>query len=137
MPIKKEDNWRFIRNPDKGKYCFLISVNQWSIELQEHEFISLFKLLDELIHQLVILENQFMDEELINLEFERLPWYAELEGTKSNWSLRIIYESNEQTRSFEMYWPASIANNLFFVPSSSAYQGNLSNSKFINSSSIN
>ena len=114
MLIKEEDNWRLVRNPDKGKYCFLISVNEWSIELQEHEFDSLFKLLDTLIDQFMILENQLMDEELINLEFERLPWYAELEGTKNNWSLRIIFESNEQTRSFEMYWPYSISKNLFF-----------------------
>ena len=114
MPIKEGDNWRLIRNPDKGIYCFLITVNQWSIELQEHEFISLYKLLDKLIDQFQLLENQLMDEELINLEFEILPWYVELEGTKNKWSLRIIFESNEQTRSFEMYWPASIANNLFF-----------------------
>ena len=113
MPIKEEDSWRLIRNPNKGKYCFLISVNQWSIELQEHEFNSLFKLLDELIDQFLILENQFMDEELINLEFERLPWYAELEGTKNKWNLRIIFESNEKTRSFEMFWPSSVAENLF------------------------
>ena len=113
MPIKEEDIWRLIRNPDKGKYCFLIGVNHWSIELQEHEFISLFKLLDSLINQFMILENQLMDEELINLEFERLPWYAELEGTKNKWSLRIIFESDEQTRSFEMFWPSSISKNLF------------------------
>ena len=114
MHTKEENNWRLIRNTDKGKYCFLISVKKWSIELQEHEFVSLFKLLDELINQLLLLENQLMDEELINLEFERLPWYAELEGTKNKWSLRIIFESDEQTRSFEMYWPSSIAKNLFF-----------------------
>ena len=114
MLLKEEDNWRLIRNPDKGKYCFLISVNQWSIELQEHEFVSLFKLLDALIDQFLKLENQLMEEELINLEFERLPWYVELEGTKNNWSLRIIFESDEQTRSFEMYWPPSISKKLFF-----------------------
>ena len=114
MPIKDQDNWRFIRNPERGKYCFLISVNKWSIELQNHEFVSLFKLLDTLIDQVLILEDQLMEEELINLEFDRLPWYAELDGTKNNWSLRIIFESNEQTRSFEMYWPSSIAKNLFF-----------------------
>ena len=113
MPIKEEDNWRLVRNPDKGKYCFLISVNEWSIELQEHEFVSLFKLLDSLINQFLLLENQLMDEELINLEFERLPWYAELEGTKNKWSLRIIFESNEKTRYFEMYWPSSVSKNLF------------------------
>ena len=114
MPNKEEDSWRLIRNPDKGIYCFLISVNQWSIELQEHEFVSLFKLLDVLIDQFMTLENQLMEEELINLEFERLPWYVELEGTKNNWSLRIIFESNELTRSFEMYWPSTISKNLFF-----------------------
>ena len=113
MPIKKQDNWRLIRNPEKGKYCFLIGVNKWSIELQEHEFSSLFKLLNTLINELLVIENQLMDEELINLELERNPWYAELDGTKNKWSLRMIYESNEQTRSFEMYWPSSIAKNLF------------------------
>ena len=114
MSFKEEDNWRLIRNPDKGKYSFLIGVNKWSIELQDHEFASLFKLLDTLLDQYLTLENQFMDEELISLEIERLAWYAELEGTKNNWSLRIIFESNEQTRSFEMYWPSSIAKNLLF-----------------------
>ena len=113
MNSQEEDNWRLLRNPQKGKYCFLISVNHWSIELQEHEFFSLFKILNKLINQFFALENQLMEEELINLEFERIPWYVELEGSKSNWSLRIIFESNEQTRSFEMYWPPSIAKNLF------------------------
>jgi len=111
--IKGEDTWRLIRNPDRGKYCYLISINKWSIELQYHEFASLFKLLDELVDQFLKLEDQLMDEELINLEFERLPWYVELDGTKNKWSLRIIFESNEETRSFEMYWPSSISKNLF------------------------
>jgi len=114
VSITETDNWRLIRKPEKGKYCFLISVNNWSIELQNHEFVSLFKLLETLVDQVLLLENQLMDEELINLELERLPWYAELDGTKNNWSLRIIFESNEQTRSFEMYWPSSISKNLFF-----------------------
>ena len=114
MLSKEEDHWRLIRNPDKGRFCFLIGVNQWSIELQDHEFRSLFKLLNTLINQFLELENELMDEEFINLEFERMPWYAELEGKKNNWSLRIIFESDEDTRSFEMYWPESIAKNLFF-----------------------
>ena len=114
MEYKEKDNWRLIRNPEKGKYCFLIGVNQWSIELQNHEFLSLFKCLNTLINQFMELEIHLMDEELINLEFERLPWYAELEGTKNEWSLRIIFESIEQTRSFEMYWPSSISKDLFF-----------------------
>ncbi len=114
MQRTEEDSWRLIRNPEKGKYSFLIGANGWSVELQNHEFHALYNLLNTLIKQFFLLENQLMDEELINLELERMPWYAELEGTKNNWSLRIIFESNEQTRSFEMYWPSSISKKLFF-----------------------
>jgi len=110
----EEDNWRLIRNPDKGKYCFLIGVNNWSIELQYHEFDSLYKLLNKLIKELLSIENQLLEEELINLELEKLNWYAELEGSKNNFSLRMIFNSNEQTRSFEMYWPSTISKELFF-----------------------
>ena len=113
MISSKDGNWRLIRNPNKGKYCFLIGVNNWSIELQEHEFDSLYNLLKKLINEFDIIQNQLMEEELINLELEKPPWYGDLEGTKSKWSLRIIFESIEHTRSFEMYWPSSIAKQLF------------------------
>ena len=36
-----------------------------------------------------------------------------IRGKKYEWSLRLIFESSEQTRSFEMYWPIPIAENLF------------------------
>jgi len=111
---KEESNWRLIKNSERGKYCFLIGVNKWAVELQEHEFDSLYKVLDKLINEFNSLQKQLMDEELISLEMESLPWYGELEGSKDNWSLRMIFESNEETRSFEMYWPSPIAKKLFF-----------------------
>jgi hypothetical protein len=55
-----------------------------------------------------------MDEECISLELEQLPWYIELEGKKNEWNLRFVFESQDQTRSFEMYWPIPIAQNLFY-----------------------
>jgi len=60
------------------------------------------------------IKNELMDEEFITLELEQLPWYIELEGKKNEWSLRVVFESQEQTRSFEMYWPIPIAQNLFY-----------------------
>ena len=113
MNSQEENNWRLLRNPNKGKYNFLIGVFNWSIELQEHEFNSLYNLLNKLITEMFLIQNQLMEEELINLEIENLPWYVELEGSKNNWSLRIIFESFENTRSFEMYWPPQIAEQLF------------------------
>ena len=112
--LKEEKNWRLIKDIRKGKFCFLIGVNNWAVELQKHEFESLYQLLIKLNKQFLEIKDELMDDEFINLEIEQLPWYAELEGKKYEWNLRLIFESTEQTRSFEMYWPIPIAENLFY-----------------------
>ena len=112
--VKDQKRWRLLRDYKKGKFCFLIGVDNWSIELQESEFNSLYLLLLRINKQLLDIYNELMDEESITLELEQLPWYIKLEGKKNEWSLRFVFESQEQTRSFEMYWPIPIAQNLFF-----------------------
>ena len=112
--VKDQKRWRLLRDYKKGKFCFLIGVDNWSIELQESEFYSLYLLLLRINEQLLDIYNELMDEESISLELEQLPWYIQLEGKKNEWSLRFVFESQEQTRSFEMYWPIPIAQNLFF-----------------------
>ena len=114
MFSREGKNWRLIRDYKRGKYCYLIGVYYWAIELQEHEFNELYLLIEKLNNEFLALKSNLMDEELFNLEFEQLQWYAELEGTKNGWSLRIIFDGDEQSRSFEMYWPIQIAENLFF-----------------------
>ncbi len=114
MLTKQGDNWRLIKDLEKGKYCYLISINKWAIELEEDEFDLLYHLLKKINKEMQNINKDLMDEELINLELENLPWYAELEGTKFEWSLRFVFESTKQTRSFEMYWPIPIAENLSF-----------------------
>ena len=112
--LKEQKRWRLFRDFKKGKFCFLIGVDNWSIELQRSEFYSLYLLLRRLNSQLLSISNELMDEESITLEIEQLPWYIELEGKKNEWSLRFVFESQDQTRSFEMYWPIPIAQNLFY-----------------------
>ena len=112
--VENQRRWRLIKDFKKGKFCFLIGVDNWSIELQKSEFHSLYLLLIRINKQLLSIKNQLMDEESINSELEQLPWYIELEGNKDEWSLRFVFESQEQTRSFEMYWPIPIAENLFY-----------------------
>ena len=112
--LKNQKRWRLIKDFKKGKFCFLIGVDNWSIELQKSEFYSLYLLLLRLNEQLSGIKNELMDEETIALEIEQLPWYIELEGKKNDWSLRFVFESQDQTRSFEMYWPIPIAQNLFY-----------------------
>jgi len=112
--VKDQKRWRLLRDFKKGKFCFLIGVDNWSIELQKSEFHSLYLLLIKINEQLIGIKNELMDEESISLELEQLPWYIQLEGKKNKWSLRFVFESQDQTRSFEMYWPIPIAQNLFF-----------------------
>ena len=112
--VKDQKRWRVLKDLKKGKFCFLIRVDNWSIELQKNEFQSLYFLLLRINEQLLAIKNELMDEESISLELEQLPWYIELEGKKNDWSLRFVFESQEQTRSFEMYWPIQIAQNLSY-----------------------
>ena len=111
---EEKKRWRLCKDFKKGKFCFLIGVDNWSIELQKSEFNSLYFLLLRIYKQLSDIKDELMDEEFITLELEQLPWYIELKGNKNEWSLRFVFESNDQTRSFEMYWPIPIAQNLFF-----------------------
>ena len=112
--LENKKRWRLCRDYKKGKFCFLIGVDNWSIELQKSEFYSLYFLLLRINKQLSDIKEELMDEEFITLELEQLPWFIELEGKKNEWSLRFVFESKDQTRSFEMYWPIPIAQNLFF-----------------------
>ncbi len=112
--LEEQKRWRLLTDIKKGKFCFLIGVDNWSIELQKSEFHSLYISLLRINEQLIAIKNELMDEEFITLELEQLPWYIELEGKKNEWSLRFVFESQDQTRSFEMYWPIPIAKNLFY-----------------------
>ena len=112
--VKDPKRWRLLRDFKKGKYCFLIGVDNWAIELQKNEFHSLYLLLFRVHEQLLNIKNELMDEEYISLELEQIPWYVELKGKKNDWSLRFVFESQDQTRSFEMYWPIQIAQNLSY-----------------------
>ena len=112
--LENKKRWRLLRDLKKGKFCFLIGIDNWSIELQKSEFESLYFLLLKINEQLLGIKNELMAEESITLVLEQLPWFIELEGKKNEWSLRFVFESQDQTRSFEMYWPIPIAQNLFY-----------------------
>ena len=112
--VKDQKRWRLLKDFKKGKFCFLISVDNWSIELQKSEFHSLYISLLNINEQLLAIKNELMEEESITLELEQLPWFIELKGKKNKWSLRFVFDSQDQTRSFEMYWPIPIAQNLFY-----------------------
>jgi len=50
--VKTKKRWRVLKDFKKGKFCFLIGVDNWSIELQRSEFESLYLLLLKINEQL-------------------------------------------------------------------------------------
>ena len=112
MILDENKKWRLVKDLDKGKYCFLIGVDNWAIEISQDEFESLYRLLIRLENQINSIKEELLEEELINLEIENALWYIELEGNKKQWNLRMILESSGNSRSFEMYWPIPIAQTL-------------------------
>ena len=112
--VKDQKSWRLVRDYKRGKFCFLIGVDNWAIELQKNEFFLLYLSLIRINEQIRGVKNELMDEESITIELEQLPWHIFLEGNKNEWSLRFVFESQDQTRSFEMYWPIPLAQNLFY-----------------------
>ena len=75
--IENQKKWRLFRDFKKGKFCFLIGVDNWAVELQKSEFDSLYFLLIRINEQLLGIKNELMDEESVTLELEQLPWYIE------------------------------------------------------------
>ena len=61
--VKDQKGWRLLRDFKKGKFCFLIGVDNWSIELQKSEFYSLYLLLLKINEQLLVIQDQLMEEE--------------------------------------------------------------------------
>ena len=90
--VKDQKRWRLLKDLKKGKFCFLIGVDNWSIELQKSEFNSLYLLLLRINEQLLVIKDELMDEESITLELENLPWFIQLEGKKNEWSLRFVFD---------------------------------------------
>jgi len=68
--VKDQKGWRLLKNFKKGKFCFLIGVDNWSIELQKSEFYSLYLLLLKINEQFLVTKDHLMDEESITLELE-------------------------------------------------------------------
>ena len=64
----KNNKWGLRKDFNKGKYCFLIIVDKWSIELQKEELSSLYRLLVKIDQELSSIKSSLLDEEFINLE---------------------------------------------------------------------
>ena len=105
--------WRLARDSSKGHYPFVIGGDKWAVEITQSEWVSLGRIIFDLIKEHKKLKNQLLPDESICLELDRSPWWGCLDGDKNSWSLQLILDGEvEETRSFEVFWPKPAAMNI-------------------------
>ncbi len=112
--IKKEgQGWRIIRDSSRTNFSTLIGGESWAIELNQHEWNTLVKAVNNLSDQYQDIKVQLMDDEDITLEMESNPWLAILKGDKNGWNLKLILNSSDSLiRGAEVYWPSNVTCQL-------------------------
>ena len=112
--IKKEgQGWRIIRDSSRTNFSTLIGGESWAIELNQHEWDTLVKAVNNLSDQYQDIKVQLMEDEDITLEMESNPWLAILKGDKHGWNLKLILNSSDSLiRGAEVYWPSNVTCQL-------------------------
>lgn len=95
--------WRLVRDSDRAPFSVLVGGLDWAFELSDDEWTSLADVVISLVDQHRALVDQLMDEESIELELDRAPWWGCLEGTREAWSLSVVLSAT-MGRSVEGSW---------------------------------
>jgi hypothetical protein len=97
--------WDGSRQP----FSVLIGGEGWAAELSEPEAMALRDAVADLVAQHQGLVDQLMEEEAIELELERDPWWLAIEGDRCRWSLRVMLTPAPGQRALEGSWSAQAA----------------------------
>ena len=112
--IKKEGpGWRIIRDSSRDNFSSLIGGESWAIELNQHEWETLVKVVIDLSDQYKAIQDQLMGDEDITIELESNPWLAILKGDQHGWKIKLILDSNDSlNRGAEVSWPRDVTAHL-------------------------
>ena len=109
MIQKEGEGWRLAWDADRQPFSVLVGGDGWAVELTAAEAEDLRQAVADLVAQHGALVDQLMAEESIALELERGPWWLELEGDRSRWSLRMLYGPGPGQRGLEGHWGPAAA----------------------------
>ncbi len=106
--LKSGSGWRIGWNP-ANTYPGLVGSDDWAFELTAAEFADFDRLLRQLVDSLRSIQAELMDEEKIACEAESDLIWMQVEGTASEYSLRLILNSG---RSCEGNWSVAAVPQL-------------------------
>ncbi|MBM5792500.1 MAG: DUF1818 family protein [Cyanobacteria bacterium M_surface_7_m2_037] len=103
------EGWRLAWDGSRQPFSVLIGGEGWAAELSEPEAMALRDAVADLVAQHQGLVDQLMEEEAIELELERDPWWLSIEGDRCHWSLRVMLTPAPGQRALEGSWSSQAA----------------------------
>jgi hypothetical protein len=108
--IQREgEGWRLAWDGSRQPFSVLMAGEGWAVELTELEASALRDAVADLVAQHQGLVDQLMEEESIELELERDPWWLAIEGDRGSWSLRVVLTPEAGQRAVEGSWSVAAA----------------------------
>jgi hypothetical protein len=107
--LREGEGWRLAWDGSRQPFSVLIAGEGWAAELSELEASALRDAVADLVAQHQGLVDQLMEEEGIELELERDPWWLAIEGDRRSWSLRVVLTPLVGQRALEGSWSHAAA----------------------------
>ncbi|MCT0225688.1 DUF1818 family protein [Synechococcus sp. CS-1328] len=109
MRVEDAQGWRLVFEAARHPFVLLVGATDWAAELRAQEALALLQGIATLTAQHGALTDQLLDEEAIELEWERGPLWMALEGDRTQWSLRFVLSPDDGQRGLEGAWSAGAA----------------------------
>lgn len=103
------EGWRLAWDGSRQRFSVLMAGEDWAVELTELEASALRDAVADLVAQHQGLVDQLMEEESIELELERDPWWLAIDGDRRSWSLRVVLTPEAGQRAVEGSWSVAAA----------------------------
>lgn len=103
------EGWRLAWDGSRQSFSVLMAGEDWAVELTELEASALRDAVADLVAQHQGLVDQLMEEESIELELERDPWWLAIDGDRRSWSLRVVLTPEAGQRAVEGSWSVAAA----------------------------
>jgi hypothetical protein len=103
------EGWRLAWDGSRQPFSVLMAGEGWAVELTELEASALRDAVADLVAQHQGLVDQLMEEESIELELERDPWWLAIDGDRRSWSLRVVLTPEAGQRAVEGSWSVAAA----------------------------
>lgn len=107
MRVDEGHGWRLVVDRGRQPFSVLIGGADWAVELSDDEALALAAGVERLQRQYEQIADQLLDQEDLDLDWERDNLWVGLTLHQGQWSLRFVLEGVAGRRSVEAGWAAA------------------------------